>query len=434
VFKKKDKLLFFLILAFFLTINGSSVFALEISDFPVIPGLRAPSEDSLPSYIAYFFGLIAYLSAIIAVISFAIGGIQLIMSPANPSLAKEAKEKIKNSLIGIILTLSAVVILQTINPSIIEVQMTELPETDGIFYTNGSNFKPAPMSELNVSNISRGYRNIIYKCQTGTPILIWKYPKTNFRGNDGLYKDVTVVKKKCGERESLSGVGSFKISYESPGIYFCLDGCNGDMCSGFMSQPIISSNVLFEPFKDNLGGVRIVNDLSSKSRYGIIFHNKEDPTSAGNCYNPIYTEQEIKCFDSFPNFSLASATVFYWNYNDYQTSGQGVNLYSEPFGWGVGARAGEISLKSQTIGSNWSEFADSLIFNYSGIERPIGYKQIYENFKQRSGSIEFEGSYIVVLWVGSSCQVFKKDVVNLKTTELLAPGAKIERIFVAPTN
>jgi len=313
------------------------------------------------------------------------------------------------------------------------VTLTELPVTEGIFYTNNSDFKPAPNSEADTSNIPTGYKALSYKCSAGPVLLIWKFPKKNFVGSNENYGGVVVTRKKCGETEGLSGYGSFKVAFETPGVYYCMNDCNGNMCSGYMSESMSSSTVLPAPFKNNLKSVRIVNDLTNDLHYGIVFHSKDDPSAAGNCSKIFYStdkNKEIECFNNISN--SASATVFYWNDKDYQKSGTGIDFYSEPFGWNEGARAGKYFLNSDTIKDFWTGNAQSLPLTYTGIRRPDKYKEIYQNFRQRSGSIDIKGNYTVILWAGPSCQVFFKDIVNLKSTELTINGANIDKINVIP--
>jgi len=413
-------------------LNSPFAFALEVS-YPDIPGLTKPVENDLPSYIAYLFGFGTYIAGIIAIISFAIGAVQLVMSASNPSLSKDAKDRMLSSIFGLILTLSAFVILQTINSKFVTPTLTVLPGGEGIFYTNGSDYKPAPQSEADTENIPEGYKKLIYRCSDGPILLIWKFPKINFEGNDKNYEGVTVVRKKCGEEESLSETKSFKISYESPGIYYCLSECNEDMCSGYMSGAVLSSGILSDPFKNNLKSIRIVNNLSSDINYGIIFHSKDDSTSAGDCTQPLFSKDSKKEIECFNNVLVStSSTIFFWNNKAPETSGQGAVFYSEPFGWAKGAESAGYFLGPKTIANYWTGEAQNMTLDYFGVERPDGYEKLYQNFQQRSGSIRVKGNYMVVLWTGSSCQVFFKDVVNLKSTEITAMGGNIDKINVVP--
>jgi len=187
---------------------SSSVFALE-AKYPVIPMLPPVTDDSdLSDYVGYFFGLAMYIAGILAVISFTIGAIQVIASASSPEAEKDGKDRMKGAVLGLVLTLSAFVILQTINPEFITPTLTPLPGVAGIFYTKGDleDLKAAPMEETNVpgsETIKKGYDKIYYKCAEGAdpfkvpPLLIWKFPQPGLEeGNNLVGGGVTVVSKK----------------------------------------------------------------------------------------------------------------------------------------------------------------------------------------------------------------------------------------------
>ena len=434
--KKKYKSITFAIFLAILFYSACPVFAaLEITGYPNIPGFTSPTEGKLETYVSYFFGFMCYIAGAIAMVSFAVGAVQLIMAASNPSLVKEGKDKMTSAILGLILTISAVIILKTINPALVEVSLDVLPLTDGIYYKNGDKYKTAPVSEANTSNIPSGYETLYYKCSSGPALLIWKFPKTNFAGNDNNYRGVTVVRKKCGDTENLSNIKSFKTSFETSGIYYCMAGCNetGTVCSGYMSESNASSGELSAPFKNNLKSIRVVNDLSGDLHYGIIFHSKDDPTVTSSCSRIFYSSDKNKEIECFSNISISnSSTVFFWNDKDYKLSGQGVDFYSEPFGWAKAARAGKYSLTTDKIKDYWNGAPTELSLDYTGITRPSGYKNIYQQFQQHAGSIKIKGNYVVILRSGAFCQVFFKDIVNLKSTEITATNTNIEEIDVIP--
>jgi len=427
----------FIVFAIFFAVlfySALPVLAFEITDYPSIPGFASPTEGVLETYVSYIFGFMCYIAGTIAIIVFAIGAVQLILNFASPALAKEGKDKMKGALIGLFLTLAAVVILKTINPQIVEISTTPLPETDGIYYTNNTNYISAPSSEANTANIAKGYETLKYKCSSGPALLIWEYPKINFAGNNDNYSGVKVVRKTCGQTESLSGIKSFKYAFETSGIYYCMGGCSetGTICSGNMLINT-SSGVLSAPFKNNLKSIRIVNDISSDSHYGIVFHDMDDPMAGGNCSKILYstnTKKEVECFGDISVSS--SATVFYWNDKDYESSGTGVDFYSEPFGWANGAKAGQYPLDKTFIKSFWTGNASKITFSYTNITRPDGYKNLYQTFQQKPGAVKVKGNYLLVLWSGVYCQTFFKDIVNLKSTEITATEHVIDKINIIP--
>lgn len=445
---KYYKFVFFIFILLIFLYSGSSVFALE-AKYPPVPGLpRITNNSELGDYIGYFFGLGMMAAGILAVISFAIGAIQLIMAASSPEMEKDGKDRMKGSLLGLVLTVSAFLILRTINPSFITPTLTPLPGVEGVFYFNGSDEKPAPISEANAANIPPGYNQIFYKCSNmnSPALLIWKFPQKNFEG----YQGAVVVRKTCNSLEPIGGIGSFKMAFETPGVYFCLGGCSGDMCSGYMSEANISSGQVPEPFRDNTKSIMVVNDVNNDIRYGAMFHDSEDPTRGGFCSLPLFhtnISQQRYCMGGIPVSS--SVNIFVWNGKTPETSGDGIEFYSEPFGWDSGAKAGKCFLSQKSnqnndtlcknlglIGNYWDDNAQKLSFDYTNVDRPPEYKQLYANFRQHPGSIRVKGSYLVVLssMVGqnSYCQTFLEDTPNLNEMEFIAAGNNVDIVDVMP--
>lgn len=436
IIKKYKSVFFSLFCLVLLLFNRSFAFALEVN---YANNLGLPTPTNLETAISFWFQLAAYAAALIAIISFVIASLQLIWGGINPSLQKDAKDRMKNAAIGLFLSLASVIILKSINPSIADTDVTPVQPTTGIYYTNGSDYISAPVELSDLSAAPKGYDKLAYLCANpGRAILIWFFPKTNFNGNNSNYSGVKVVRKECNTQEPLPLEGSFRWSYESFGIYYCMGGCSetGTVCSGFMSSPRVSSETLSDPFKGKLSSVRIVNDLSNDIHYGILFHSSNDPADAGYCSDIYYSKDINKPIECFQNISVSqSSTVFVWNHkivSDTSASGQGVDFYSEPYGWATGARAGRVSLNTNTIGTFWTGSGSSLYFSYTGIDRPSGYKQIYTNFSQRPGSVNIRGNYLLVLRSGSYCQIFFKNVYNVKSKEIYAATGNIGGVNIIP--
>ena len=263
-------------------------YALEIKTYPNVPGLPSLTDKSdLTDYVAYFFGLIVYTAGAIATISFAIGAIQMIASAANPSMATEGKERMKGAVLGLILTLSAFVILKTINPSLVNQTLTPLPGVDGIFYQSGSNLKTAPQSESDTSNIPSGYNTIFYKCSNkdiAPALLVWLFVN---KGQDPA-GGVNVKRIECGGSVGVSG-GSFQMAFETAGVYFCTGSCNtsGTVCSGYMSGANTYSQDEIEPnFRGNIKSIRIVQNKKDEDNpvyYGALVHQEPYLKNGGVC-------------------------------------------------------------------------------------------------------------------------------------------------------
>lgn len=119
---KKNKYLLFLFVALFL-INFSAAIALE----QPLKGLNG--KESLPEYVKFLFGFIVGLGVVVASVSFAVGAVGLILASvsANAEGAKNAKDRMFGALLGLVLTVSSYIILQTINPVLLTPTLNPLP-------------------------------------------------------------------------------------------------------------------------------------------------------------------------------------------------------------------------------------------------------------------------------------------------------------------
>ncbi len=450
--RKFLNLLFFVSL--FLFQSGGFLHAFEAS-YPKMPGLPLPSADCigpscLPILAAYWFGILVYGAGLISVVSLAIAGITFIASAGNSQTKKDASDRIKGSLLGLGLVLISFLIIRTINESLITPAIIELPAVDGVYYTNGTEDKPCPVENSNIPlSVEKNFRTIKYACSTGPALLIWEFPEANTEsGNPDLSK-IRVARKNCGETEDIGDYGSFRISFETPGVYFCSDNCNGNMCSNYMSSPVSANQ---ENISDILGGneikaVRIVNEPSTSYYYGVIFHKERGVNNAGDCSYPIINEEDNSVCK---NISLNPKSVNVFLLNKFNSkarpSGTGIGFYSEPYGDSAGAESGgegSCEVTNTKIGKILSIYGISLAFD--NIDYQCGYaaktaqqyKNIYKSFKSNPGSIKINGSYLVSLYAdtgdnGGYCQVFSRSVPNLKVQSFVATGYPVERIYIIP--
>lgn len=488
--KKYKKIIIFLIFALVL-IEASPVYALEIKYFnlPMVgnPEYCADSGGCLGLYVSWWFTFGIYIAGALALISFTIGAIGLI-NP-NPEAHNEAKDRMKSSVLGLVLTLSAFVLLRTINPQFISPTLTPLPGVDGIFYMKDINHLiPAPMSEENVANITEGYKNIYYKCNydenggymDAPDLLIWKFPKPGLESGNNLFdSQINIKRLSCGESTSV-GSGSFKMAYETVGVYYYV----GEGCSGYMSNANTTvQDKLSDPFKGKLKSVRIVNN--SNTHYGVIFHNKPDAYSGSDCTIPILgvTNSSDICEDISLNlaeeseFSVFSARIFKHTNLDFSSSGDGVWFYSDVNGWDSGNKSGVYYVSNDQLASYsggdyyFSSETEKLTFDYTWVDGDMALTCNYfpacrdvdwENYdyiecctcaspkdwslsgENCGGSIQIGGSYLVTLYSKYTdkedgkekwfCQSFDKDTPNLSTSGSAQPaGSEISTISIIPT-
>ena len=432
--KKHKYLLLFFSLVFTLFLNVKFAYALEIQ-YPRIPFLPIIEQGSkLPVFISYFFGLGIYLAGALAVVSLAIGGVQFIFSGVSPESRSSAKERITGAIIGLVLTLSSFIILRTINPVFITPSLTPLGEVAGIFYTNGTEDRSAPESEADTDNIPGGFESLIYKCAQDAyspTLLVWQFPEKNFGGE----LEASVERLTCGKDTNIRNIGSFKWAFETPGVYYFTK----TNCEGFMSGANLSNTQeIGEPFKGNIKSIKIINDTAYDINYGVILH--KEINFRGDCSLPL---MESGCENGCCNITLptSSINIFTPNQDKPETSGNGVVFYSKPFGYKTGANSGYFVLSPTTIGTFWRSNPTAIDFtdSYNLVDVPEGERTLCRNFKNCSGSIKVQGNYLVIPYAQQPesynlyCQVFDKDVPNLKEEEVTAvQGRILDSIIVIP--
>jgi hypothetical protein len=435
----KNKYFTFLtFLLIFLFLSSGLALALEIK-YPAIPGLPSINQNKpdINAFIGYFFGLGIYLVGILSLISFTMGAVGLI----NPNVEahKDAKDRMIGAILGLVLTLASFVIIKTINPALITPTLTPLPGVAGIFYTNNVDQKTCPEENPNTVTIPEGFNNIQYSCtdnsESNPVLLVWMFPGTDYTGNNGTYDGVTVQRVTCNNKIPINAK-SFRMKFETPGIYFCMGGCNGNICSGYMSDSnTVSQDNIGAPFSGKIGGVRIVNGTTGGPYYGVIFHKETGLGGGGTCTTPkISTNPGISCQNISDVSSTSAVDIFALN-SDPISSGDGVNFYSEPFGWNTGANAGFTLLPNNQIGfSDNSMQAKNLAFNYADVDRPQQYQDKCVTFSDCPGSLKINGNYLVGLYSGSSyCQTFTSDAVNLNAQPIIASGGTgLTSIYVIP--
>jgi len=75
--------------------------------------------QNLNTFIAWLYYLFVGIAGLAAFIMIIWGGIQWLTSGAIPSQAGEARDKLRNAILGLLLILASFLIIQTINPQII---------------------------------------------------------------------------------------------------------------------------------------------------------------------------------------------------------------------------------------------------------------------------------------------------------------------------
>jgi len=378
--KNNKKLLLLLLALCFIFFTAGSAQALELT-YPDLPGLVTPSSsctgnDCLSLFVSYWFGFLVYIAGFLSLISFVVGAVGLI----NPNLEahNDAKDRMKGAVLGLVLVFSSFVIMKTINTNLVNLSIAPLPGVDGIYYVNGNgDRRPVAMEVPNISQRPEGYDTLAYICTnegTAPALLVWKYPQINYKGSDGEYAGITVIRLTCENNTTAVNGGSFKMTYETPGIYYCMGGCSGSFCQGYMSGVVTSDqNQISEPFNSDIKGVRIVN--SSSDHYGVIFHDASGLDVGGSCSYPlINTGNSSICVpvqaSDVSSYVAFAANVFKINKNG--NSGNGIIFYSKDKGWNTDSlgnrKAGSYKVENKDIKFLTEINAEDMCFEYDNVD------------------------------------------------------------------
>ena len=142
---KINKHVFFLVFSLFVlgfSFGVPAVQAASSMEYPLlekIPGTNNVRGSDLPGYISAIYKVALIVVTLSAVLMLSIGGFMYLTSAGNTASMGTAKGIIYDSLIGLVIALSAWLVLYIINPDLVKISLQELPPLD---VTNS----PAPSS------------------------------------------------------------------------------------------------------------------------------------------------------------------------------------------------------------------------------------------------------------------------------------------------
>ena len=97
-------------------------------EYPAVSGLKPETiETGLPEYVKYIFYFSIGIIGFIIFGALVYSGIQYLTSAGQPAKLAEAKKGIASAFLGAIILVSAVLIFKTINPSLVELELAEVP-------------------------------------------------------------------------------------------------------------------------------------------------------------------------------------------------------------------------------------------------------------------------------------------------------------------
>jgi len=102
-----------------------------------ITGTLTTSVSDLGDYIGKTYKFLLSISVIFAVLMIMVGGIQYVSSPGGGEVSK-AKERITRAITGLVLLMCATLILFTVNPHLISLEMPAIPKTRTVVFISES--------------------------------------------------------------------------------------------------------------------------------------------------------------------------------------------------------------------------------------------------------------------------------------------------------
>lgn len=88
-----------------------------------IPGSGTEEVSTIEQYFRYLFPFLLSIAAVSALVMFIYGAVRYMASAGNSSRAGEAKSIMTDAIIGLLIAVGSVLILRTINPALIELDL-----------------------------------------------------------------------------------------------------------------------------------------------------------------------------------------------------------------------------------------------------------------------------------------------------------------------
>ena len=91
-----------------------------------------PENATAAEVIVYFFNLAITVGSLIAVVMLMVAGADYIMSRGNPAKIEDAKKKIQNTFLGLVVLMSSLIILNVINPALTTIKINDLEDQQSV--------------------------------------------------------------------------------------------------------------------------------------------------------------------------------------------------------------------------------------------------------------------------------------------------------------
>lgn len=272
--------------AFIFFIVASPAYA--ATEITTIAGI--PENASAAELIVYFFNLAVAVGAFIAVVIIIMAGIEWMTSDGNPSKIESAKDKIKNTLLGVAILIGCYLILDVINPELKNIKINKLYCSNGIAVM--AKTKINDKESTTQTCVTKTSPNLTKEIGEITSTIDWNFlPDTilkvyAFSGENytGTKKEFSCENGGCsGNFGDISGAKSIYFLLKNSGMYlfnqpnFSFEG----KFPYFTGSSII--NLAVVDFDNLASSIKIVDPDPTKDKYayqGIVF---DGPNYTGKC-------------------------------------------------------------------------------------------------------------------------------------------------------
>ncbi len=289
--------LIFLFSVLLLSVSVSFVFARELEVQYPGPGAPTTSRAVLSDYVRYLFNFAIGIAGLIVFGVIVFSGVQVIMSAQNPAALGEAKSRIMDAIIGLIVILGSYILLTTINPQLILINPKLAGANTGITLTD----KQGQSITYKVTQIDLGdFQPVSYAFVSKSDELdVYAYPNTALQGTGALLA--------APSGSFPAGYKSIQLNYKYAGVYLCKTVNNKEDC--FYTTTSVAD--VGKNYEDKITSVKFKNNDSAK--YGAVLHEGRDYTSTCKDYLQDGTIPPNTGNGIFPGGGkegVSSATVF----------------------------------------------------------------------------------------------------------------------------
>ena len=204
------------------------VYALEAT-YPEILGYTINDKSEFVDYVSYAFSFLVSIGGVILVAVIIMAGIDFILAGGDSSKVSQAKKRIKDGFIGLIILLFSYLILNTINPAIIGIENPDLEKCYGggiIITIEKPDQNPkkmciwGTMSTINIDGeINPDLTEWMFK--EGELKEVWVFDDHDFKGNSIiLFQDNDPINSEpLNPNPMPKNIKSIFILRKNPGLY-----------------------------------------------------------------------------------------------------------------------------------------------------------------------------------------------------------------------